>query len=32
MVALSAQPIRKPAAKDRRVIGWSSGGAIYAAK
>ena len=30
MVALSAQPVRKPAAKDRRVIGWSSGGAIYA--
>jgi hypothetical protein len=30
MIALSAQPIRKPAAKDRQVIGWSSRGAIYA--
>jgi Family of unknown function (DUF6880) len=30
MVSLSAQPVRKPAAKDRQVIGWSSGGAIYA--
>jgi hypothetical protein len=30
MIALSAQPARKPAAKERQVIGWSSGGAIYA--
>jgi hypothetical protein len=30
MIALSAQPVRKPAAKERQVIGWSSGGAIYA--
>jgi hypothetical protein len=31
MIALSAQPVRKPAAaKDRQVIGWSSRGAIYA--
>jgi hypothetical protein len=30
MVALSAHPVRKPAAKDRQAIGWSSGGAIYA--
>jgi len=30
MVALSAQPVRKPAAKDRRVIGWGPGGAIHA--
>jgi hypothetical protein len=30
MIALSAQPVRKPAAKERKVIGWSSGGAIYA--
>ena len=29
MIALSAQPVRKPANK-RQVIGWSSGGAIYA--
>ena len=30
MIELSAQPVRKPAAKERQVIGWSSGGAIYA--
>ncbi len=30
MIALSAQPVRKPAAKERQVIGWSSGGVIYA--
>ncbi len=30
MIALSAQPVRKPAAKERQVISWSSGGAIYA--
>ena len=30
MIALSAQPVGKPAAKDRQVIGWTSGGAIYA--
>jgi len=30
MIALSSQPVRKPAAKERQVIGWSSGGAIYA--
>jgi hypothetical protein len=30
MVGLSAQPVRKPAAKDRQIIGWSSKGAIYA--
>jgi hypothetical protein len=30
MIALSNEPIRKPAAKDRRVIGWGSGGALYA--
>ena len=30
MIALSAQPVRKPAAKERQVIGWSSGGAVYA--
>jgi hypothetical protein len=30
MIELSAQPVRKPAAKERQVIGWSSGGAIFA--
>jgi hypothetical protein len=30
MIALSAEPVRKPAANERQVIGWSSGGAIYA--
>jgi hypothetical protein len=30
MIALSSQPVRKPAAKERQVIGWSSRGAIYA--
>jgi hypothetical protein len=29
MIALSAQPVRKPAAKERQIIGWSSGGTIY---
>src|SRR5262249_5334046 len=27
MIALSAQPVRKPTAKERHVVGWSSGGA-----
>jgi hypothetical protein len=30
MIALSAQPVRKPTAKERLVVGWSSGGMIYA--
>jgi hypothetical protein len=30
MIALSSQPVLRPAAKERQVIGWSSGGAIYA--
>ena len=30
MIALSAEPVRKPAANERKVIGWSSRGAIYA--
>jgi hypothetical protein len=30
MIALSAQPVRKPTAKERQVVGWTSGGAIYA--
>jgi hypothetical protein len=30
MVALSAEPVRKPAANERQVIGWSPGGANYA--
>jgi hypothetical protein len=30
MVALSAEPVLKPAAKDWEVIGWGSGGALYA--
>ncbi len=30
MIALSAEPVRRPAAKDRQVIGWGSGGEIYA--
>ena len=30
MIVLSAEPTRKPAANERQVIGWSSGGAIYA--
>jgi hypothetical protein len=29
VIALSAQPVPKPAANKRQVIGWSSGGAIY---
>ena len=29
MVALSSQPVEQPAAKERQVVGWSSGGAIY---
>ncbi len=30
MTALSAEPVRKPAAKERQVIGWASTGPIYA--
>jgi hypothetical protein len=30
MITLSAEPVRKPAANERKVIGWSSRGAIYA--
>jgi hypothetical protein len=30
MIALSKEPVQKPAEKDRRVIGYGSGGAIYA--
>jgi Family of unknown function (DUF6880) len=30
MIALSNQPVRKPPAKERQVIGWGSGGPIYA--
>jgi hypothetical protein len=30
MIALSAEPVWRPAAKDRKVIGWGSGGAVYA--
>jgi uncharacterized protein DUF6880 len=30
MVALSAGPVRKPAAQERQVIGWASRGPIYA--
>ena len=30
MIALSAEQVRKLAANERQVIGWSSGGAIYA--
>jgi hypothetical protein len=30
MVALSAEPVRKPSANERQVIGWGSGGALYA--
>ncbi len=30
MNALSAEPIRKPAANERKVVGWGPGGAIYA--
>jgi hypothetical protein len=30
MIALKAEPVRRPAAKDRKVIGWGSGGALYA--
>ena len=29
MIALSAEPIRKPAANQREVVGWGAGGAIY---
>jgi hypothetical protein len=30
MIALSAEPVRKPPADQREVIGWGSGGAVYA--
>jgi hypothetical protein len=30
MIALSAEPVRKLEAKERQVVGWGSGGAIYA--
>lgn len=30
MVALSAEPVRKPAAEERQVIGWASSGPLYA--
>jgi predicted nucleotidyltransferase len=30
MIALSTEPVRKPAAKERQVIGWASTGPIYA--
>ena len=30
MVVLSNQPVRKPSEKERQVIGWGSGGPIYA--
>jgi hypothetical protein len=30
MIALSHQPVRKPPEKERQVIGWRSGGPIYA--
>ena len=30
MIALSAEPVRKPTAKERQVIGWGSTGPIYA--
>ena len=30
MIALSAEPVRRPAAKERQIIGWGSGGEIYA--
>jgi hypothetical protein len=30
MVALSKEPVQKPAAKDRRTIGWGMGGPIFA--
>ena len=30
MIALSNEPVQKPAEKERRVIGFGSGGAIYA--
>jgi hypothetical protein len=30
MIALSNQPVPKPAGKERRVIGWGTGGPIYA--
>jgi uncharacterized protein DUF6880 len=28
MLALSKEPTRKPAAKDRQVIGWGTGGPL----
>jgi hypothetical protein len=30
MIALSAEPVRKPAPNDRKVVGWGPRGAIYA--
>jgi hypothetical protein len=30
MIALSAEPVRKPAANERQEVGWGSGGAVYA--
>jgi hypothetical protein len=30
MIALSAEPVRRPPAKERQVIGWAPGGEIYA--
>jgi hypothetical protein len=30
MIALSAEPVRKPAASERQVVGWGSGGPSYA--
>jgi hypothetical protein len=30
MIALSAEPVRRPGTKERQVIGWGSGGEIYA--
>jgi hypothetical protein len=32
MIELSKQPVRKPPEKERQVIGWGSGGPIYATK
>lgn len=29
MIALSNQPVKRPADKDRRAVGWGSGGTIY---
>ncbi len=30
MIALSAEPVRRPPVKERQIIGWGSGGAFYA--